>query len=913
MCSARRPKSVSPHACWLRHCGDNVALNGCRKGGRVTSSEHVAAYNELLSRAAQKALDYLAALPDRPPLVPDCDSELRQRMGGALPVSPTPSREVLELLLKGADLGICPSGSSRYFGYVTGGALPVTLAADWLVSVWDQACSVYELSPLTSVLEDVCREWLVGLFGLPHGTSVSFTPACTYASLLGLTAARHKVLSDCGWDVATEGMNGAPPVTVLVNDAIHASVRRPLHILGLGGGIRELATDGHGRITPKALAAGLDGAAGSPVIVCGHVGEVNTGAVDDLYRLGHSVRAAGGWLHLDAAFGMWAAATGRRHTLLRGLELADSWATDAHKWLNVPYDCGIALIADAGAHRAALAAAPDYLNHGNAQQRHPMQWELGFARRSRVIPVWAALRQLGRDGVAQLVDRHCALARRLAARLAAEPGVHVVNEVVLNQVAVWFEHPGRDQDTHTRQVADAFQRHGEAWASTSRWNGHVIVRLSVVNWLTCDQDIDRAAGSLITCHHTLVEEGVPPHRQAGAGPGGPGGSGTAQPAADLSPRTAAGAGTSEDFRYADARACGLPLSREDAERVEDAARQLAAEHRGSSLHDRELLQAVELRAAALPVPVRRALIAFRDEGNASGFVLLTGLPVGSLPDTPERAEDEPEWQHVAVATLSQLMVMSVLGRSISYSDEKHGCLVQDVWPKKGANRQENSGSVRLALHTEDGFHPAPPHFVGLLCLRGDRDGAAALVTCGIGDVLPELDAATVAALRRPEFRIRFSTSFVPDASAKVLTDPMPVLSGPAASPDLRCDFNGSVAVTPRAQAALDRLEQVMRRSLKGLVTQPGDLIILDNRRAMHGRTGFTPRYDRRDRWLRRTFAVADLRPVIGDLGDGRRCKPGRGRRRTAASPDVWFSYGAGYRATARCLPAPCRGRREGRG
>lgn len=333
---------------------------------------------------------------------------------------------------------------------------------------------------------------------------------------------------------------------------------------------------------------------------------------------------------------------------------------------------------------------------------------------------------------------------------------------------------------------------------------------------------------------------------------------------------------SEGFRYTDVRAHGLPLSRQDRERVEHQAMRVAAEHQGSSLHDRELLHAVELSAAALPVPVRKELIAFRDEGNASGFLLLTGLPLGSLPDTPERTEDEPRWQEVPVATLSQLMVMSVLGRSIAYSDEKHGRLVQDVCPKKGAeNRQENSGSVRLALHTEDGFHPAPPHFVGLLCLRGDHDGAAAVVTCGIGDVLPRLDEQTITALRRREFRIRFSTSFVPDESVQVLTDPMPVLSGCAGSPDLRCDFHGTVAATPRAQAALDRLEQVIQRSLKGLVMQPGDLIVVDNRRAMHGRTGFTPRYDGRDRWLRRSFAIADLRPVLGYLGEGRRYEPVR--------------------------------------
>lgn len=473
-------------------------------------------YRELLPGVAEQALDYLAGIQNRPVLVPDCDDTLRRLLGGRLPVSTSASQDVLDLLLRGADLGLCPTGSGRYFGYVKGGALPIAVAADWLTSVWDQGATVYELSPLTAVLEEVCRSWLVDLFGLPEGTSVSFTPACTYASLTGLAAARHKVLAGHDWDVATQGLRGAPPVTVLVNETIHASIPRCLRILGLGDSIRALATDGHGRITPQALAVELNEASGTPLIVCGHVGEVNTGAVDDLRVLAEKTHAVGGWLHLDAAFGMWAAATSLRRTLLDGLDLADSWATDAHKWLNVPYDCGIALIADPSAHRDALAVDASYLNQGNPRQRHPMQWELGFSRRSRVIPVWAVLRQLGKDGVAQLIDRHRAQARRMASHLAAEPGVHVVNEVVLNQVAVRFTHPSRDSDTHTLQVARAFQQQGVAWATTSRWDNHPVLRLSVINWATTDDDIDQAARSLITCHRKLsrsAPRSPHPHRQ----------------------------------------------------------------------------------------------------------------------------------------------------------------------------------------------------------------------------------------------------------------------------------------------------------------------------------------------------------------------------------------------------------------
>ncbi|MHC0432446.1 TauD/TfdA family dioxygenase [Streptomyces sp. O3] len=330
----------------------------------------------------------------------------------------------------------------------------------------------------------------------------------------------------------------------------------------------------------------------------------------------------------------------------------------------------------------------------------------------------------------------------------------------------------------------------------------------------------------------------------------------------------------EDFRYADIRSAGILLNPEESEHLEQAALHLAAEYTRRSLHDTDLLRAVELAAAALPTPVRKELISFRDSGNSSGSLLLRGLPVGSLPATPDRVEDEPVWSDVPVATLTQLMVMSVLGRSFSYSDEKSGHLVQDVCPKKGAeNRQENSGSVLLELHTEDGFHPNPPHFLSLTCLRGDHEGVAATVTCGIRDALPLLDAETIATLREPEFRTRFSTSFVHDGSIEVLTDPGPVLTGSEESPELRVDFHGTVATTPRAQGALDRLEQAMMQSLKGLVLQAGDLIIVDNRQAVHGRTGFTPQYDGADRWLRRSFAVTDLRPLNGEFLEGRIHQP----------------------------------------
>ncbi|WP_052745359.1 TauD/TfdA family dioxygenase [Streptomyces sp. WM6386] len=329
---------------------------------------------------------------------------------------------------------------------------------------------------------------------------------------------------------------------------------------------------------------------------------------------------------------------------------------------------------------------------------------------------------------------------------------------------------------------------------------------------------------------------------------------------------------SKDFSYTDLRPAGIPLTGAQTRHLAGAALRIARAYDGRSLHDDELLHEVELAAVALPATVRRALISFRDKGNPAGCLLLTGLPLGQLPATPSQVADEPEWARVGVPTLVQLMVMSVLGRAISYSDEKNGRLIQDVSPKAGEEtRQENSGSVLLELHTEDGFHPNPPHFLSLICLRGDP--AAATVTAGIGDILPLLDEATVTALHRPEYAIRYSSSFVGDTRTQVTTDPMPVLSGSGGCPNLCVDFHATVARTPRAQEALDHLNEAMLRSLKGTTLLPGDLVVVDNRRAVHGRSAFAPRYDGRDRWLRRCFALADLRPVAGHLGRGRSHKP----------------------------------------
>ena len=462
-------------------------------------------YAALLGQAQTYALEYLNGLATRPVRPLADDTELHTLLGGPLPPGPGDPAVALESLNAGVTRGLAPSGNGRYYGYVVGGTLPVAMAADWLTSVWDQNCIVHDGSPATAVVEEVCAGWLLDLLDLPRTASVAFVPAATHGELLCLTAARDKVLADRGWDVADRGLWGAPPIRVLVNADTHSSVLRCLRVLGLGGSIEYLATDTEARITPDALCGALDSHDGGPLIVCGQIGEINTGGVDDLADLCDRTHAAGGWVHLDAAIGMWAATSSRlRHSILAGVERADSWAADAHKWLNTPYDCGVAIVADADAHRSALPLSADYLNVDDGR-RHPAQLGLEISRRSRVFPLWATLRTLGRTGVAELVERCCANAQLFAELLTADPLVEVVNRVSLNQVLVRFHTvAGDNADAHTAQVAALFRERGQSWASSSQWRGATVLRLCLINWATDEDDVKTAAASLADCHHSLL-------------------------------------------------------------------------------------------------------------------------------------------------------------------------------------------------------------------------------------------------------------------------------------------------------------------------------------------------------------------------------------------------------------------------
>ena len=410
-----------------------------------------------------------------------------------MPERPQDPAEVVARLADAADPGLVATSSGRFFGFVEGGVLPAALAADWLTSVWDQNPGFNVLSPAGAAAEEAVSGWLLDLLGLPETASVGFTTGAQMASLAGLAAARHRVLADAGWDVEADGLAGAPPVQVVVGEERHVTIGRALRFLGFGERTATVVpADAQGRMDAAALGTELARSSG-PVIVCAQAGNVNTGAFDPLRAIGEATRARGAWLHVDGAFGLWAAASRRRRALVDGVELADSWATDGHKWLNVPYDSGIVACADPEAHRAALALRAPYLIRNPGNPRDGSDWTAESSRRARVFALWAALQSLGRGGITDLIDRCCDHAQRFASELRARPGFEVLNDVVLNQVLVRIG----DDDEQTRRTAAMVQRDGEAWLSETTWRGLVALRISVSDHATTPADVDRAIAAIL--------------------------------------------------------------------------------------------------------------------------------------------------------------------------------------------------------------------------------------------------------------------------------------------------------------------------------------------------------------------------------------------------------------------------------
>jgi glutamate/tyrosine decarboxylase-like PLP-dependent enzyme len=448
----------------------------------------------LLSDVAVRAADYRAGLGDAV-VVPGGEpaAAIRAALGRLREVGAEPS-VVLAELAAAVQPGLVATTGPRFFGFVVGGALDSATAADMLAVAWDQLAFNAVSSPAAAVVEEVAGGWLKELLGLPGTASVGFVTGAQGANTVGLAAARHRVLADAGWNVEQDGLAGAPAITVLATGERHATIDRSLRLLGLGAAaLRPVASDDQGRVDVAALGSALAEGAPGPRIVCLQAGNVNTGACDDLAAAIDLAHRHGAWAHVDGAFGLWAAASPTTRHLVDGLAAADSWGTDGHKWLNVPYDSGYAFCADPEAHRAAMAYTAAYLTgQGEGDLRAPGDYVPESSRRARGFATWAALRELGRTGVADLVDRCCALARRFADLLAAVEGVTVVNDVVLNQVLVRFG----DDDASTDAVVAAVQRSGECWMGATTWHGSRLMRISVSNSSTTERDVDRAVAAV---------------------------------------------------------------------------------------------------------------------------------------------------------------------------------------------------------------------------------------------------------------------------------------------------------------------------------------------------------------------------------------------------------------------------------
>ena len=447
----------------------------------------------LLQSAAERSIRYLDGLDNRP-VTPDptATAQLHQ-LDEPLPPAPSDPERILQLLDERCSPATMGMAGSRFFGFVIGGSIPVTLAANWLAGAWDQNSALYNVTPATAHLEQLALRWLLDLLGLPAESGGAFVTGATVANFAALAAARHHVYTKAGWDIEGKGLIGAPPVNVIIGEEAHPSVFKSLGLLGLGRNrAKKVPVDGQGRMRADALPK-MSG----PTIVCVQAGNVNTGAFDPIEAICAKAHDAGAWVHVDGAFGLWAAAAPSRQHLTTGVSKADSWATDAHKWLNVPYDSGLAFVRDREALRAAMAITAEYLPT-ETEHRNPSDYVPELSRRARGVEIWAALKTLGRSGTGEMIERTCAHARKFADVLG-QAGYEILNEVVLNQVLVSFG----DAAT-TQKVIAEIQKEGTCWAGPTVWQGRTAMRISVSSWATTDEDVDKSLEAMIRCarHHT---------------------------------------------------------------------------------------------------------------------------------------------------------------------------------------------------------------------------------------------------------------------------------------------------------------------------------------------------------------------------------------------------------------------------
>jgi glutamate/tyrosine decarboxylase-like PLP-dependent enzyme len=450
----------------------------------------------LFEDVASYAEGFLEELPQRPVRPSANLQQMRDTLSKPLPKDGMDAGTVVKELIAEAEPGLLATPSGRFFGFVIGGAMPATVAADWLTSVWDQNAGLFVASPAAAVAEEVAGRWLIELLGLPPASSFGVVTGGQMANFTCLAAARQHVLAAVGWDVQRQGLHGAPSIRVLANETRHDTIDRSLRYLGLGTGcITPVPADDQGRMSVDALRKSL--ASGDPTIVCAQAGNVNSGACDALEPICSAAHEHGAWVHVDGAFGLWAAVSPTRRHLVEGIDRADSWATDAHKWLNVPYDSGLAFCAHPESHRAAMSVHASYLIHAEGDERDPMDWNPEFSRRARGFALYAAIRHLGRTRLAEMIDRCCDHAGLFADLLRADPSVEILNEVVLNQVLVRFLAADGGHDEKTRSVIKGVQQEGTCWMSGTTWNEMAAMRISVSNWSTTNQDVERSAAAIL--------------------------------------------------------------------------------------------------------------------------------------------------------------------------------------------------------------------------------------------------------------------------------------------------------------------------------------------------------------------------------------------------------------------------------
>ena len=446
---------------------------------------------QLLGDVVQRAATYLQGAPDRRVCPSAPAIEALRDLAVPLPDGPSEPQEVLEQLDRIGSPATVVTTGGRFYGFVNGGALPASVAASWMVSAWDQNAALRVMSPAAAAFEDVALDWVRDILALPAGCGGAVVTGATMANFAALAAARHAILTHAGWDVEDNGLFGAPPVTVVVGDEVHMSLLKALGLLGLGRQrVHRVEVDGQGRMRADQLPI-LD----SRTIVCVQAGNVNSGAFDPAAEICTRARAAGAWVHVDGAFGLWAAGSPRYRHLTEGFGQADSWATDGHKWPNVGYDCGITFVRDPVALQSAMAISSAYLSPG--QDREPSQFTPEMSRRARGVELWATLRSLGRAGLADLIERTCNHARRFAEGLR-DRGCEVLNDVVINQVLVSFGSP-----TVTRAVIERVQQDGTCWCGGTEWQGRTAMRISVSSWATTADDVEMSLAAIASAFDSV--------------------------------------------------------------------------------------------------------------------------------------------------------------------------------------------------------------------------------------------------------------------------------------------------------------------------------------------------------------------------------------------------------------------------